>query len=305
MKQYFGSYIGSDGKSEIACRFLVPDDAPRGIIQIAHGMCEDMSDYRETAEFFTAYGYIVCGNDALGHGRTAGTVNRLGHFSDKNGWRYLVKDFLQMNRIIRKKYPSLPVYAIGHSMGSLILRSAITIRGFKCDGAVLLGTTEGCGMADFLAVSSLILRTIYGRRHRDEKSLRLICSLLGATYRGSFSWASRDKKAVHSCERRFFIMTAGAYCDIMLLLKSVSGERCAELVRADIPVMIMSGGGDPVGCFGADPLRLYNRLRDCGVKRLELKIYPKARHELLHEYNRRDVCEDILGRITSLGKATG
>lgn len=305
MDFYYDSFIGSDEKSDIACCFCIPDDTPRGVIQIAHGMCECMADYRRFAEFFTAYGYIVCGNDALGHGQTAGTVNRLGYFAERHGSRYLVGDFIKMNRLIRRKYPTLPIFALGHSMGSFILRVAITRTHFDCAGALLLGTSAGYGMSLFLTYSTLLLRTAYGGRYRDEKRLNTVCRFLCVAIRhrrSDFSWVSRDINAVRECENRFFIMTASAYYDVMALLNIVSDKKWAEYVRADIPIAIMCGENDPVGNYGADARLIYNRLAECGVKKLSLRIYRGARHELLHEYNTGTVCEDILGILERLRK---
>ena len=42
----------------------------KDMIQICHGMTEYMDRYNEFAEYFTANGYIVFGNDIISHRRS-------------------------------------------------------------------------------------------------------------------------------------------------------------------------------------------------------------------------------------------
>ena len=44
-------------------------DSIKGIIQVVHGMTEYIERYTEFAEYFTEKGYVIIGNDIIGHGR--------------------------------------------------------------------------------------------------------------------------------------------------------------------------------------------------------------------------------------------
>ena len=55
----------------------------------------------------------------------------------------------------------------------------------------------------------------------------------------------------------------------------------------------MSGTADPVGNYGKGVVNVYEKLlhESCNV---DIKLYPEARHELLHETMKEIVFEDIL-----------
>ena len=64
-------------------------------------------------------------------------------------------------------------------------------------------------------------------------------------------------------------------------------------VPKDLPLLFLAGDADPVGEQGAGVKRAVKSLLDAGVKNIEVKLYPSARHELLVELNREEVFADI------------
>ncbi len=104
----------------------VGDSEPRGIVQIAHGMGEHAGRYRRLAGALTDAGYVVYADDHRGHGRTAGSVERLGDFGP-GGWPGLMSDIGQLASVARSEFPGLPLVMIGHSMGSLPSSSTCSI----------------------------------------------------------------------------------------------------------------------------------------------------------------------------------
>ena len=59
-------------------------------------------------------------------------------------------------------------------------------------------------------------------------------------------------------------------------------------------VLLVSGDQDPVGDYGRGVRKVYDRLRRSGVRHVQLKLYPGARHEVLNELNRQQVYGDVL-----------
>ena len=63
-------YLSSTGINKIHCRIWQDDEKePKAVFQIAHGVSEHIERYDEFARFLANEGYIVCGNDHLGHGK--------------------------------------------------------------------------------------------------------------------------------------------------------------------------------------------------------------------------------------------
>lgn len=62
--------------------FLFPKELEvRGIVQLSHGMCEYFSRYTAFAKYLCGLGFIVCGNDHIGHGASVSRTADLGFFA--------------------------------------------------------------------------------------------------------------------------------------------------------------------------------------------------------------------------------
>lgn len=154
-------FRSANGASSITYYILAPEGVEaRGVIQIAHGMCEYFSRYTVFAKYLCSLGFIVCGNDHLGHGASVSRETELGFFAPQNGWKYLVDDMKQLTDIMQQRYPGMPYFLFGHSMGSLLTRLYLPQYGQKLSGSILCGTVgpnplakTGVKLADTVAHS--------------------------------------------------------------------------------------------------------------------------------------------------------
>ena len=67
----------------------------------------------------------------------------------------------------------------------------------------------------------------------------------------------------------------------------------------NLPVLLFAGDMDPVGNYGKGTKEVYEKMKKCGVKDIELVLYEDGRHEMLNETNKMDVYQMILNWITS------
>ncbi len=136
-------FRSSDGEHECFCIIMRPDGEPKGIVQISHGMCEYIERYADFMSYLADLGYVVCGNDHLGHGRTARTPDELGYFGSGNeGWKRALSDLHRMTTLIKAEYPGLPLILFGHSMGSFFARAYAVKYGYECAGFIFMGTAD-------------------------------------------------------------------------------------------------------------------------------------------------------------------
>lgn len=97
---YFNS---SNGINKIRTLIWKDDElTPRGVFQIAHGMAEHIGRYDEFAKYIASNGFIVCGNDHLGHGKSVNDVSELGFIAEKNGDKRLVDDMHILTKIMKR-----------------------------------------------------------------------------------------------------------------------------------------------------------------------------------------------------------
>lgn len=97
---YFNS---SNGINKIRTLIWKDDElTPRGVFQIAHGMAEHIGRYDEFAKYIASNGFVVCGNDHLGHGKSVNDVSELGFIAEKNGDKRLVDDMHILTKIMKR-----------------------------------------------------------------------------------------------------------------------------------------------------------------------------------------------------------
>uniref|UniRef100_UPI003567CBE4 alpha/beta hydrolase n=1 Tax=Litorivivens sp. TaxID=2020868 RepID=UPI003567CBE4 len=63
--------------------------------------------------------------------------------------------------------------------------------------------------------------------------------------------------------------------------------------RPDIPVYLFAGDQDPVGHKGKGVEKLAAWLR-AHLSNVTVKLYPQARHDVLHELNQSEVIADLI-----------
>ncbi|GAE92791.1 lysophospholipase [Gracilibacillus boraciitolerans JCM 21714] len=127
-------------KQELFVKCWKKTDKPKAIILIAHGMAEHIERYNEVASYFADHHFIVYGHDHRGHGKTGQLAESLGFFAEKDGFDLVVQDLMELTTFIKEKHPNIPIFLIGHSMGSFICRRYMMLNGDNLNGVILIGT---------------------------------------------------------------------------------------------------------------------------------------------------------------------
>ncbi len=290
------TFRGDDGQRLLGRRWL-PQDRPRAIVQIAHGLAEHSARYARLAGALTAAGYGVYASDLRGHGPSCPPAD-LGHFADAGGWAKCVSDLWTLNRQIAAEQPGLPTVFLGHSTGSWIGQQFVSEHSEVLAGVAYSGSN---GRPPPLAAAGrLIARAERLRQGRRGKS-RLVNSLLFdslnkpfAPARTRFDWLSRDPAEVDlyvADPLCGFEITNQLAIDLLDALPGLVAPARLAPIRNDLPIYVFSGERDPVGSNIAG---LIEALKSAGFTRLTTRIYPGARHETLNETNRDEVTRDLI-----------
>ncbi len=301
------SFVSRDGITQIKSFSWSPDDGNiRGILQIVHGMIEYVKRYDEFAEFMTTQGFLVVGEDHIGHGYSAPTEKDLGYFIPKDASTILVRDVHRLKKIIQEQHPGIPYFILGHSMGSFILRNYLFSYGSGIDGALISGTAIAPKAITNIGIT---LTNLIGCFHNDRYKSKLLTKMTFNGYTSKIEnasspndWLSTDTNVVHQYDSDVFctyVFSLNAYRTLLKLIKSCCNFKYLESIPTDLPVYIYSGLEDPVGHYGKDPSELYNQFKLAGIQDISLKLYPGFRHEPHNEIDKQKCYDDVLQWLNS------
>ncbi len=272
----------ADGTQVVTSAWTDVAGIPAGVVQIAHGLAEHGERYDRFARALNAAGFLVHAVDHRGHGRTAN--GRLGDFGPA-GFAGLIADVAQFGTTLRAQHGRLPLFLVGHSMGSFATQAAIVDHAATWSGVVLSGSTAldvlAAGMANAPA----------------DAPTGLAAFNAGFEHRTGYEWLSRDAAEVDA-------YMADPWCgfdvpDDLIPSLFAPAARLADPavlagIRSDLPILIASGDADPLAGGGALIQLLGQRYRDAGLADVTVTLYPAARHEILNETNRGEVTTDIV-----------
>jgi alpha-beta hydrolase superfamily lysophospholipase len=249
---------------------------PRASVVLAHGAAEHALRYVRFARALNQSGFHVWAADHRGHGRSVGPRG-LGD-AGSGGWPALIADIMQLVRHARAAHAGLPLALFGHSMGSFAVQEICLDHSTEIDAAILSGSTllevpePGKAPAPF----------------EPNKPFE--------PARTDYDWLSRDPLEVDAYiadPRCGFDKVPMSHLLAGINVRRMSDPALLKQIRADLPVLIVSGGDDPLhrGLRGLDLLE--KRWREAGVRQIDVRVYPGARHELTNELNREEVTRDV------------
>lgn len=304
-------YPSCDEIHDIHAVMWKPEGDVRAVVQISHGMIEYVNRYEELAGYLTARGILVVGNDHLGHGQSVMSEAEWGFFASGDAGGKVVRDLHTLTMRVRREYPTVPYFLLGHSMGSFMARRYAMTYGTELDGAVFVGTgNQPTAMVRFVKLLVNFLSILLGERYRS----RLVNWLMFGVYnkhfkpnRTRFDWLSRNQENVDRYRKDkacTFLFTLNGYKTLFSTLLFIEKDSNISLIPAKLPVLLLSGEEDPVGNYGRAVKQVYMIYKRRGIKDLSIKLYPGDRHEVLNEIDREEVYEYLYRWINKRIKET-
>ena len=300
------TFPSSTGCNTIHARKCVPDVAPKAVVQIEHGIAEHINRYDDFARFLASNGYVVVGDDHLGHGQTITRDEDLGFFAEENGWDYVIRDMDKLRDLTHAEYPELPYIFFGHSMGSFLTRTYLIRYPDKYDAAIISGTGQ---QSPLLVLGGSLAAELLVKKDGPRGDGQQLNDMAFGSYckripdaRTPFDWLSRDPENVDKyiadplCG---FVAKLSLYRDMMNGIRFITKQKNVDQMNKEAPIYFMSGEEDPVGDYGAGVEKAYQSFCRAGVKDVMIRLYPGGRHEMLNEINRADVYRDILNWLDS------
>ncbi len=298
-------YNSSTGVNKIRALIWLDDEVEHvGVFQIAHGVSEHIDRYDHFARFLAERGYIVCGNDHIGHGKSVNSPEDLGFTAEEDGFRRFVDDMHILYNIMHKRYPELKYYLFGHSMGSFCARVYAGTFSEDLSGLIICGTGQAPAGLEFAIGSLRELTAKIGTRTRNAimgGALNKISSLGIKDRTSDLDWLSYNKKNVEDYKNDPLCgieLTVAGMRDLGSIALLASDKLWPASVKVGLPILIISGADDPIGMGGKGPTACADSLIACGHEP-EVIIYPNMRHEILNEDDNEKVYLDILGFLNT------
>ncbi len=294
-------YPSSDGVHQIHAACWTPEGEAKAVVQLVHGISEYVERYDRFATFLAERGFLVCGEDHLGHGKTGAADGVFGWFAETDGWNKVLADTHHLTEIQKQANPGVPYFLFGHSMGSFLTRNYLIRWPGEVDGAILSGTGQEPAVAISFGkqVSGLMKKAGKGKTVSP-----LINALSIGAYnrkfapnRTSVDWISRDtdvQDAYLADPFCSFLPTVGMFRDMMEGLSVIGDPARLAGMDKDTPVFFLSGDEDPVGQMGKGVEKVYAMFKKAGCRDVTLKLYRGGRHEMLNEINYEQVQKDAL-----------
>lgn len=301
MKKIEFKFKSKDGVTDIRAVKFIPDCKPVGIMQISHGMCEFIDRYDEFSKYMCEKGFIVIGNDHLGHGESVTSYDNWGYFAPKDGYKIVVDDLHTLTTLTKEEYgKDLPCFLLGHSMGSFMARLYGAKYGNELTGLIIMGTGYQPQLVlGFGKTVTTIIAKFKGWKYVSKFVWKLSSSSDNKRWEPSsthLDWLSRNQDNVNwyikqpKCTFKF---TLNGYYNLFSVLADVHKKSIISNMPKDLPVLFVSGEDDPIGNYGVGVKKVYDLFKSIGMKNVDMKLYKNDRHEILKEDDNLVVMNDI------------
>ena len=285
-------FIESFDKHKLCLNIYDNVKNPVGVVQIIHGMQEHQGRYKEFAEFLNKNKYIVYLSDLRGHGKTRINSEPWG-YSKNDISEEILKDQAIISNLIKNNHPNLKITILGHSYGSFITQTYL-MNSKNIDKFILSGSTYTKESIYNLARS--LTNTAIKLFGRDADA-KFVEKLSLKSYEKGFkngNWLTRDESVWKEYLKDKFCGNSFRLNFYESLFKMFKNNYLnINNVNNNLPILIISGSNDPVGDQGKGVKKLYNFYRKNHLN-VTLKLYDKARHEILNEPIKQTVYEDVL-----------
>lgn len=279
---------------------------PKAIFMVLHGSVDHKLHYMDFAEAMQKEGILVVLPDLRGHGNSYD--EKIGYLSkDNNGWELYKQDLSLIKKVYQEKYPSVPFFVSGHSMGAMLVQDWITKE--SVDGAILSGA--GYTSPWLVQLGLFVIRQEARKLGYDARSPKLHQLIYGslqsqAEKMGLDSFITRDveqRKRYKADEKCQFIITVDYANQLAKGILNVGRSKTYN-IKSETSILMISGEKDPVGGKNNKFIKRISNKYEKNGNPVTVYLYPDAFHNVLQELNRTEVFADVAEWILSATPAS-
>lgn len=275
----------------------------KGVLLIAHGMCEHKERYFPFMEYMAKQGFACGIYDHRGHGESLRSEEDLGYFY-RDGRKGIVEDLQNVVLFLKEKFAvkdkGLKFFLLGHSMGSMVVRSYLKKYDNELDGLLVLGSPS---KRTGVFLGKVLVRCMQTFRGSRSHSKLLDWLAVNSPYEKRFAkeklthaWVCSDRQVVDEYNgnpKCNYTFTINGYRVLFYLMGKTYNKKGYNLNNLDLPIYFLAGREDPCiineRCFE----KAMDNLKQVGYRQVNGKLYQGMRHEILNEKGKELVYEEI------------
>lgn len=247
-----------------------PEDQPRAVVCLVHGIGEHSGRYVHVADSLTRAGYTLISFDLRGHGKSEGPR---GHISS---YEAIMQDISSLLEVTNKKFPQLPLFLYGHSLGGNLVLNYVLRRQPHLKGVIAtapwlrLAFEPPASKIALGKMTNYIWPSFSQKSGLDTKAL------------------SRDLEVVHSYENDPLVHNR--ISARMFISAYQAGQWALEHASEfSLPLLLMHGGDDNLISVKAS-----HEFANMQTKNCTLKIWGGLYHEIHNEPEKEEVFKFLI-----------
>ena len=289
-------------KLPISCLVVEPEQPPRAVVLLAHGIMEHKERFLPAMRFFAEHGFVCAINDQRGNGKSVKSEEDLG-FTYGVGADGIIRDMRALGEEMIRCYPGLKTFLFGHSLGALCAMVYMKRYSRDVNGAILHALPADNKALGMGRTYLKFKKRVKGPRFRDENARKLMNDNFAARFKGEtspFCWLTSDREKVREYEQDplcGFLGTVDNYLALLDIMDEAYDKKGWDRVSGMCPVFIAVGADDPCanGEKGAQEAESY--FKSVGLVRAEHRSYAAMRHEIHNEPGAEKPLTDELNRL--------
>ena len=251
-------------------------EIPRALVLTFHGMFSESNESAHLGKRLYEEGCAVLAFDQEGHGKSQGRKGNI------NGLKGFLQDSIKFMKKSIKRYPKVPVYLVGMSMGGTICTMLALKVPELISGMILL--SPGLAVAPDLEP---FLRKLLG-------CLNLCCGCLNLKKHDG-TLVNRNKDYIEYYNENPY--SYSGWTNAATAYSVLSELEELQLIWSDVnvPLVIIQGTVDKV--VDAKMVELF--YNQCKSSEKDLWVYEGMYHDVYHENEFFDILERLIGWINS------
>lgn len=273
MKRFDEKWKAQDGTTFVVHGWEPEEGNPRALVVLVHGLGEHTARYAHVGKVLAKSGYALVGFDLRGHGKSGGAK---GHASSLE---VVMQDIHQFFRLMENRYPGIPHFLYGHSLGGLFALAYAIQHGAPLKGVIVTGPG---------------LRSSLQEQKAKVAVVRMLGSLLPTMTLQSgldATMISRDAAIVEAYRKDALVHDSASLGLGLAALRAI--DLCFARAREfPVSLLILHGKADKIA-YASGSEDFAQLLRAEG-KDVTLKVWDGLYHEIHNEPEKEEVFRFML-----------